>query len=134
MSIRFKDINDLIIPEWILNPFLADIQNLLPSILEELLEVKHNEEAKIDFKHNGYEWFWLKQKSMYSQLWKEVELLIMAFPSTYLVEKGFSAVQQLLIKSRNKLEISERGDLRLMLTIEPDIISLAGSHQSQDSH
>jgi len=72
---------------------------------------------------------------MYPQLWKEVELLIMAFPSTYQVEKGFSAVQQLLTKSRNKLEICERGDLRLMLTsIEPDIISLAGKHQPQGSH
>ncbi|KAL4152910.1 hypothetical protein QTP88_000743 [Uroleucon formosanum] len=69
---------------------------------------------------------------MYPQLWKEVELLIMAFPSTCLVEKGFSAVQQLLTKLRNKLEICERGDLRLMLTsIEPDIISLAGNHQPQ---
>ncbi|XP_008183405.1 protein ZBED8-like [Acyrthosiphon pisum] len=110
MSTRFKDINDLIIPEWVLNPFLTDIQNVQPLIQEELLEVKHNEEAKIDFKHNGYELFWLKQKTMYPQLWKEVELLIMAFPSTYLVEKGFSAVQQLLTKSRNKLEICERGD------------------------
>jgi len=87
MSTRFKDINDLIIPEWVLNPFLADIQNVQPLIQEELLEVKHNEEAKIDFKHNGYELFWLKQKTMYPQLWKEVELLIMAFPSTYLIEK-----------------------------------------------
>ncbi|XP_050059713.1 SCAN domain-containing protein 3-like [Aphis gossypii] len=135
MSTRFKDINDLIIPEWVLNPFLADIQNVQPLIQEELLEVKHNEEAKIDFKHKGYELFWLKQKTMYPQIWKEVELLIMAFPSTYLVEKGFSAVQQLLTKSRNKLEICERGDLRLMLTsIEPDIISLAGKHQPQGSH
>jgi len=57
MSTRFKDINDLIIPEWVLNPFLADIQNVQPLIQEELLEVKHNEEAKIDFKHNGYELF-----------------------------------------------------------------------------
>jgi len=53
----------------------------------------------------------------------------MAFPSTYLVEKGFSAVQQLLTKSRNRLDISEKGDLRLVLTsIEPDIILLAGNH------
>lgn len=135
MITRFKDINDLIIPEWVLNPFLANIQNIQPSIQEELIEVKHNEEAKIDFKLNGYELFWLKQKITYPQLWKEVELLIMAFPSTYLVEKGFSAVQQLLTKSRNRLEISKKGDLRLMLTsIEPDIISLAGNHQSQGSH
>jgi len=130
MSTRFKDINELIIiPEWVLNPFLADIQNVQPLIQEELLEVKHNEETKIDIKHNGYELFWLKQKTIHPQLWKEVELLIMALPSTYLVEKGFSVVQLLLIKSRNKLEICERGDLRLMLTsIEPNIISLTGNH------
>ncbi|VVC40502.1 Hypothetical protein CINCED_3A016764 [Cinara cedri] len=56
----------------------------------------------------------------------------LTFPSTYLVEKGFSAVQQFLTKSRNELEICERGDLRLMLTsIEPYIISLAGNHLPQ---
>lgn len=44
------------------------------------------------------------------------------------VEKGFSEVQQ-PTKSRNKLEIYERGYLRLMLTsVEPDIISFAGNH------
>jgi hypothetical protein len=56
----------------------------------------------------------------------------MAFSSTYLVEKGFWAVQQLSTKSRNKLEIYEKEDLRLILTsIEPDIILLAGNHQPQ---
>jgi len=54
----------------------------------------------------------------------------MAFPSTYLAEKGFSAVQQLLTKSRNRLDICEKGDLRLMLTShKPDINSLMGNHQ-----
>lgn len=70
-----------------------------------------------------------------NQLWKEVELLIMVFPSTYLVEKGFIAVQQLWTKSRNKLEICEKGDLILMLTsIESDIISLDENYQPQGSH
>lgn len=55
-----------------------------------------------------------------------MELLIIAFLSTYLAEKGFSAIQQLLTKSKNKLEIpppgviphkkkTEKGDLRMML-------------------
>lgn len=60
---------------------------------------------------------------MYSLLWKEVELPIMAFPSTYLVEKYFSAVQQ--TTHYNRLDICEKGDLKLMQTsIEPDINSL----------
>ncbi|VVC45934.1 Hypothetical protein CINCED_3A004376 [Cinara cedri] len=86
--------------------YLANIfKNLMKytkfPIEEELLEVKHNEEVKLVFKHNEYELFWLKQKTMYPQLWKKVELLIMALLSTYLVEKNFSAVQQLLTKLRN---------------------------------
>jgi hypothetical protein len=37
-----------------------------------------------------------------------MELLIKDFPSKYLVEKGFSVVHQLLTRSRNRLEISEK--------------------------
>lgn len=38
---------------------------------------------------------------------KKWNLLIIAFPSIYLVEKDFNAIQQLRIKSRNRSEISE---------------------------
>lgn len=37
------------------------------SIQEEILELEHNEGAKIDFIHNGYELFWL------GRLWKVME-------------------------------------------------------------
>ena len=61
--------------------------------------------------------------------------MFVGFPSSYLVEKGFSAVISLLTKQRNRLEISTKGDLRLLLTqLEPDVVKLAKSHQSQGSH
>jgi len=63
-----------------------------------------------------------------------VKLLLLSFPSTYLVEKGFSVVFQLL-KQRNRLDICNKGDLRLALTnIESDIATLAATHQAQGSH
>jgi len=68
MITRFKYINNLIIPEWVLIPFIADIKNIQPLIQEELLEMKHNESAKINFKHNRYELFWFKPKTTYLQL------------------------------------------------------------------
>lgn len=77
----------MVFPEWVLNLFLRDIQNIQPLIQEELLAVKHDDEAKIDFKHNEYKLFWLKQKTKYPQFWKEVELFIITFSSIYLVEK-----------------------------------------------
>ena len=59
----------------------------------------------------------------------------MAFPSSYLVEKGFSAVMHILRKSRNRLQISQRGDLRLYLTkLEPNITKLVQSREAQGSH
>lgn len=36
--------------------------------------------------------------------------------SSYLVKRGFSSVASLLIKQRNKLEMTGRGDLRLSLS------------------
>ena len=38
------------------------------------------------------------------------------FPSSYLVECGFSAVNDLLLKKRNRLDITKQGDFRLKLT------------------
>ncbi|KAL4712145.1 hypothetical protein ACJJTC_011006 [Scirpophaga incertulas] len=50
-------------------------------------------------------------------------------------ECGFSAVNDILNKKRNRLDITQHGDLRLKLTkIEPDIASLGVNHQAQNSH
>lgn len=61
--------------------------------------------------------------------------LLLPFPSSYLVECGFSAVNDLVTKKRNRLEITKRGDLRLKLTkIKPKIKQLISLHQAQSSH
>ena len=58
----------------------------------------------------------------------------MAFPTTYLVGKGFISVTQLLTKQQNCLDICKRGDLQLMLTtIKPSITNLAKQHHAQNS-
>ena len=60
--------------------------------------------------------------------------LLMTFPNLYLVEAGLSAANQILTKKKNGLRISERGDIRLMLTkIEPNILDLISKHQLQGS-
>lgn len=62
---RFKYINHLITPEYVLNPFLADTQNIHQTTQKNLLKVKHYEKVKIDFKHNGYELIWFIRKKIY---------------------------------------------------------------------
>ncbi|XP_068234353.1 SCAN domain-containing protein 3-like [Palaemon carinicauda] len=135
MMIRFKDLKELKIPEWVVNPFQADATNADPNLVEELIDLQNDIEGKVLFQQIGYEAFWPKEQDKYPHLWKKIKLLLLAFPSSYLVEKGFSVVLQLLTKQRNRLQICKRGDLRLCLSnIEPDIIKLASSHQAQGSH
>ncbi|KAK3766524.1 hypothetical protein RRG08_056455 [Elysia crispata] len=51
------------------------------------------------------------------------------------LERGFSAVALLLSKQRNRLRITERGDLRLLLSeLQPDVEKLISLHQVQPSH
>ncbi|CAH1100317.1 unnamed protein product [Psylliodes chrysocephalus] len=71
----------------------------------------------------------------YSVLWNIAQKYLIAFPSSYLVEKGFSVVTNILTKQRNRLKINEREDLRLQLiNIEPDLARFVESHQVHPSH
>ena len=59
---------------------------------------------------------------LYPNMWKLIFNLLIPFPTSYLVESGFSAVNHIMTKESNHLNISERGDLRLFITkIEPEI-------------
>jgi hypothetical protein len=93
-------------------------------------------ELKPKFK-KSYQEFWLqKGNSAHSpSLWGAVKKLLVAFPTSYyLVERGFSLVTQLLSIQRNTLQITQRGDLRLLLSdIKPDIGKLISLHKAHPS-
>jgi hypothetical protein len=66
----------------------------------------------------------------YPAVWREIKKPLISFPTSYLVERGFSVVVRLLSKQRNRLQITQRGDLRPLLTeIKPDIGKLISLHQ-----
>nr|CAD7592542.1 unnamed protein product [Timema genevievae] len=136
MESRFEDLTKLQIPDWILDPFSFEAVDKLDNSLQtEFLVLKYDCEAKIIFKQSGYELVWVKLMNIYPQLWGKTEPLLISFPSTDLVEKGFSSVVQLLTKQRNKLDISLKGDFRLnLMNIKPDIQALTEIHQAQGSH
>ena len=81
--------------------------------------------------------FGCKKKLLFNILLcgKKVRILLIAFPTSYLVEKGFSSVSQLLRKQRLRLDIVNRGDLRLNLTnIQPDLEKIVSRHQVHPAH
>ncbi|GBP51154.1 SCAN domain-containing protein 3 [Eumeta japonica] len=97
-KVKFEDILSMEIPPWIINPFdETEVENVI--LQEELLELSTNEELKVTFKR-GYQKFWLQAEipEKYRGLWGTVQKLLIAFPSSYLVEKSFRAVTNLLTK------------------------------------
>ncbi|KAJ8933747.1 hypothetical protein NQ318_015596 [Aromia moschata] len=71
----------MVIPQWIINPY-GDVEETDVILLEELIGINTNEELK-------------RQKYIpvtYPVLWNIASKFLIAFPSSYLVEKDFSAV------------------------------------------
>ncbi|CAH1998414.1 unnamed protein product [Acanthoscelides obtectus] len=132
---RFEDILTMVIPAWIINPY-GDIEETNVIIQEELTELSTNEDLKVQFK-NGYQQFWLQNNIpvTYPVLWNIARKFLFSLPSSYLVEREFSAVTNLLTKTRNRLDIISRGDLRLTLTkLTPNVDNLLLKHQVHPSH
>ena len=133
---RFKDIFQLNVPNWIVSPFEASLDEVKVELQENFIELIADPELKVKFLRFGYESFWLQEKvrQQYPDIWEEISLLFIAFPSSYVVEKAFSSVINVLNK-RSNLDISKGGDLRLYLTeLKPNIEKLASSHQAHPSH
>ena len=140
MSSRFQDIIKLEIPNWIPAPLettlhLSEMETIT-DVEEELLNLQNDFELHPKFA-KSYQEFWLQKEVaiQYPALWEKVKILLIAFPTSYLVEKGFSSVSQLLGKQRLRLDIVNRGDLRLNLTnIQPDLEKIVSRHQVHPAH
>ena len=123
---RFTDLLELEPPNWLIGPFCVDVTAVSIYLQEELMDMQSDCEETIV----GYERFWMAipGRNKFPNLWKVAKLPVLA----YLVERGFSAVVQLLTKERNRLDISQCGDLRLLLTdMKPDVKSIIDEHHSQ---
>lgn len=55
--------------------------------------------------------YWLQKEisESYRKLWESIKLIV--FLTSYIAECGFSAITQLLTEQRNRLQITNRGDL-----------------------
>ena len=136
MSVRFNELLSLEIPGWMIDPFIEPSTEVPTHLEEKLVSLQNDEDLKPKFK-TSYQAFWMQTviPKHYQTLWKDIKLFFIAFPTSYLVERGFSIVSRLLTKQRNKLNITERGDLRLLLTnLHPDVDSLIAMHQAHPSH
>ena len=122
MSVRLNDLYPLEIPGWVIDPFTEPSTEGPTHLEEELVSLQNYEDLKPK-SQTSYQAFWMQTAipKRYTTLWIDIKLFFIAFPTSYLVERGFSAVSRLVTKQRNKLNITERSDLRLLLTnLHPD--------------
>ena len=138
-KVRFKDLDEMNVPDWIVTPFDLKMENsdIEFYLQEELIDMCADLEAKFLFKSLTLCEYWsnVNINKQYPKLSATVEPFLLAFPSSYMVEAGFSHANSILTKERNRINLEERGDLRLKLTnIQPNISELACTHQAHPSH
>ncbi|XP_064080215.1 SCAN domain-containing protein 3-like [Macrobrachium nipponense] len=94
MDTRFSDLLQMTVPHWFVDPFIADVSEVDVTLQESLIELQNNTTAQARFKRGGHQKLWMNQDvyKKYPILWKDVKLLLLAFPTSYLVETGFSRV------------------------------------------
>ncbi|KAK2727243.1 hypothetical protein QYM36_007921 [Artemia franciscana] len=133
---RFSDLLGIDVPIWVSIPDEVNVTEIELSLQKPLIELQSDEIMRANFKDGKYNiWKTNDVATKYPLLWDKAQFYVIAFPTSYLVEVGFSRVSQILPKARNRLDIVKRGDLRLSLTsIEPNIKKLVEKHQPQGCH
>ena len=80
-------------------------------------------------------WSNVNTATKYPKLRAATEPFLLAFPISYMAETGYSQVNEIFTKQRNRLNLQNLGDLRLMLTkFKPNINHLAAAHLAHPSH
>ncbi|XP_064090857.1 zinc finger MYM-type protein 6-like [Macrobrachium nipponense] len=82
MDTRFSDLLQMTVPHWFVDPFIADVSEVDVTLQESLIELQNNTTAQARFKRGGHQKLWMNQDvyKKYPILWKDVKLLLLAFP------------------------------------------------------
>ncbi|KAG0725580.1 Protein ZBED8 [Chionoecetes opilio] len=126
--------NDHTFPEWIQQPFLADISDA-DNLKEELIDLQVNQGCRTKFRTLPLSDFWCDQLVAYPGLARAALEMIIPFPTTYLCEKAFSTMLQIKTIARNRLQGGLLHDMRVALTnTKPRFQKLVTHKQQQTSH
>ena len=116
MEVRFRDLDQLAAPDWVMEPLQHDAASSGEDIQESLIDFQNDAEAMATFRTSGWRALWLTHGQHLPQLWERVQLLLLALPTSYLVEQGFSQALHMQSKYRNRLDLVSSGALLLKWT------------------
>ncbi|XP_071037114.1 protein FAM200C-like [Parasteatoda tepidariorum] len=97
---RFYDLKQIDFPTWMMQPKLVDLSDISNmQYQEELAEMQNVKSVKTLFNIKGMmAWLCEETEIKYPNSTKCARKLLLPFPSSYLAEFGFSAVNDLLLK------------------------------------
>ncbi|KAI6659720.1 Zinc finger BED domain-containing protein 5 [Oopsacas minuta] len=134
-SNRFSDVPS--IPKYLLSPIdmsQEDMMDLDDILVDELLYLQANKEAKAKYSCANKTKFWFLVKGVAPNLFKKAErLLLLPLLTAYFCENTFASANFPRSKHRRRLDFRE--DLRISASsYSPDIEILASNKQLQGSH
>ena len=104
----FYDLKHIDFPIWGMQLMLVDISDVLMQYREELSEMQNDELVKTSFNIKGVMALpWDETENKYPHSSNFARKLLLPLPSSYLAECGLSAVNDLLLKKRNRLDINK---------------------------
>ncbi|KAK2720842.1 hypothetical protein QYM36_004652, partial [Artemia franciscana] len=92
--------------DWVSIHFEVNVAEIELSLQEPLIELQSDEITRAKSKDEKYNiWKTTVVATEYPLLWDKAQFYVIAFPTSYLVEAGFSRVSQMLSKAHNRLDI-----------------------------
>lgn len=82
MEIRFRDLLNLDVPIWVVQPSQADMTECKPTIQEHLVYIQSDNAAQATLGYSGWGSMWVKYAQRYPALWEKTRLLLFAFLKT----------------------------------------------------
>lgn len=122
--------------DWIRNPFINVSSNIGLQLCEEeeLATMSSDRGLKIKYSTVPIETFWISIQNEYPALAKKALSVLLQFSTSYVCELGFSTLNNIKHKKRERLRSTEE-DMRVCLShIRPNIEEIVKKHQAQVSH
>ncbi|KAL7643676.1 UNVERIFIED_CONTAM: hypothetical protein RMT77_005659 [Armadillidium vulgare] len=122
--------------DWIRNPFINVSSNIGLQLWEEeeLATMSSDRGLKIKYSTVPIETFWISLQNEYHALAKKTLSVLLQFSTSYVCELGFSTLNSIKHKKRERLRSTEE-DMRVCLShIRPNIEEIVKKHQAQVSH
>lgn len=122
--------------DWVRNPFIkiSPDNDLTLCEEEELASISSDRGLKIKHAELPIDTFWISIREEYPSVSKTALSVLMQFSTSYLCEYGFSSLNTIKCKKRERLLCLEE-EMRVCLSqIRPNIENIASQHQAHISH